>query len=318
MTKLDILVTGSSGYIGGQTVLALRDLGHRVVGVDWTVPSAALSLAMSKWLVADTASPAVTDLINTQRFDAIIHCAGTSLVGPSMVDPQAYYHNNVVRSQQLIQTWVHSRNRRSVFVFSSSAAVYGQPINGQCHDQDPTVPINPYGQSKLMVEMMLRGWGWTHGLHWVAFRYFNAAGADEQGRHGQAAGATHILARALKCARDGGTFELYGQDYDTPDGTCLRDYVHVADIAAAHCQAAAGLVPAGHYNLGLGLALSNQQALDLVAQVTGRRLQITVGPRRAGDPAVLCAVPSPKLTNFWKPAYHAQHMVEHAAQWYNS
>jgi UDP-glucose 4-epimerase len=177
--------------------------------------------------------------------DAIIHCAGTSLVGPSVMNPEEYYNNNFVKTKTLLDFLIANHQKNVRVIFSSSAATYGEPIMTPCQEEDPAIPISPYGESKLMVELMMKSYATAYGLDFVAFRYFNACGADSQGRHGQAPGATHIIARVLESIRDGKTFTLYGDSYPTPDGTCIRDYIHVEDLADAHIMAMNPAVPVG-------------------------------------------------------------------------
>jgi len=231
----NIIVTGAAGYIGGQTALQLKDAGHTVIGIDRQPLPRHLEGIMS-FLQADFDSDVAKKLLLTHCPDAIIHCAGTSLVGPSITQPGEYYNNNVVKTVHLLD-FILRAMPKTKFIFSSSAATYGDPIMTPCHEVDPTEPISPYGESKLMVEWILRGYHRAYGLNYVAFRYFNACGADSQARHGQSPGATHIIARVLEAIRDGREFVLNGEDYPTVDGTCVRDYVHVADIVASHIRA---------------------------------------------------------------------------------
>lgn len=314
MSKI-IMVTGASGYIGGQTALQLRDAGHTVIGVDRQPLPRHLDGVMD-FLQADFDSDVAKQLLLTHRPDAIIHCAGTSLVGPSMTQPGEYYKNNVVKTIHLLDFILHAMPKTK-FIFSSSAATYGDPIMTPCQEVDPTDPISPYGESKLMVEWVLRGYHKAYGLNYVAFRYFNACGADSQARHGQRSGATHIIARVLESLRDGREFVLNGEDYPTADGTCVRDYIHVQDIADAHIQAIDPSIPVGVYNLGTMTGISNKEIIAMAQQVSGRTLAITSGPKRAGDPAVLTASPDK-----WygiggnKIKYALEDMIAHAWAWY--
>jgi len=250
------------------------------------------------------------------RPTAIVHCAGTSLVGPSILNPGDYYHNNVVKTLNLLNI-VMSAVPRARFIFSSSAAVYGEPIMTPCHEVDPREPISPYGESKLMVEQILASYHRAYGLDYVAFRYFNACGADSQGRHGQEPGATHIIARVLESIRDNKEFVLNGIDYPTPDGTCVRDYVHVEDIARAHVLALDHKIPAGVYNLGSSKGTSNQEIIDTAAQITAQTVSVVSGNQRAGDPPVLTA-DSAKfnlLAGAWQH-HNLDTMIQHAWNWY--
>jgi UDP-glucose 4-epimerase len=175
------------------------------------------------------------------------------------------------------------------FIFSSSAAVYGEPIMTPCHEVDPCEPISPYGDSKLMVEKIMAAYHTAYNLDYVAFRYFNACGADSQIRHGQTEDATHIIARVLAAIKNDKEFTLNGVDYSTPDGTCVRDYVHVEDIARAHVMALDAEIPAGVYNLGSNNGTSNREIIAAAERITGRKLKVVLGDARPGDPAVLTA-----------------------------
>jgi UDP-glucose 4-epimerase len=249
--------------------------------------------------------------------EAIVHCAGTSLVGPSIKHPSDYYHNNVVKTLNLLNIMM-SAIPRARFIFSSSAAVYGEPIMTPCHEVDPREPISPYGESKLMVEQILESYHRAYGLDYVAFRYFNACGADSRARHGQEPGATHIIARVLESIRDNQDFVLNGIDYPTPDGTCVRDYVHVEDIARAHVMALNQSVTAGVYNLGSNTGTSNREIIDAAQQVTGDAVMIRLGENRAGDPPILTASAAKfgLVAGEWKH-HDLDHMIRHAWAWYN-
>jgi len=288
---MNVIVTGASGYIGGQIVLALLDAGHDVLGID-SQPLMPGKRAMTsdryEFLLADFASETALKRIVVVRPDAIIHCAGTSLVGPSIQDPMSYYENNMIKTKTLLDIVCQSMPRTR-FIFSSSAAVYGEPMMNPCHEVDVPQPISPYGESKYMVEMMLQSYHRAHGLEYVAFRYFNACGADPQQRNGQRPGATHVIARLLEAIRDSTEFVINGNNYPTADGTCVRDYVHVDDIARAHVLALDSTLKAGVYNLGSNQGTSIQQIIDRTQHVVGRLPVIVQGTPRSGDPAILTA-----------------------------
>ena len=313
-----VVVTGGAGYIGGQTVLALLDARHSVLAIDYSLEKNHLIDSGAKWLVGDFSGEVALAAIKTFQPEAIIHCAGTSLVGPSMMNPEEYYNNNFVKTKRLCDFLV-KENIPARLIFSSSAATYGNPIMTPCQEVDPCEPISPYGESKLMTEWMLRGYQRAYGLDYVAFRYFNACGADSQGRHGQAAGATHIIARVLESILNAyGRFTLNGTDFATADGTCVRDYVHVEDIAVAHVLALSDSVSAGVYNLGTKHGHSNLEVLQTAQRVTGHKLDYATGPQRAGDPAQLTA-DADKFAKIsgWQPQWTLEDTIRHAWAWYN-
>jgi UDP-glucose 4-epimerase len=312
---MNVVVTGASGYIGGHVALKLKDAGHTVVGIDRRECPKHLAEVYNKFICDDFAGATSLGAIIQERPDAIVHCAGTSLVGPSVKNPSEYYDNNVVKTIKLLDL-VRNALRCRV-IFSSSASVYGTPIMNPCHEVDPKEPISPYGESKLMIEMVMESYHKAYGLDYVAFRYFNACGADSKARHGQEPGATHIIARVLESMRDNNDFTLYGNNYLTPDGTCVRDYVHVGDIAQAHVLALDKKVPAGIYNLGSNTGTSNQEIIESAERITGRKLKVVVGEKRNGDPEFLTA----SADKFNKLATWQNHnlddMISHAWAWYN-
>lgn len=316
MTKT-VVVTGSSGYIGGETVLILKDLGYRVLGIDQVEPSETLAQALDEYVVDNFASDAALAFVKSSNTTAIVHCAGTSLVGPSVRDPAKYYENNFVNTKRLLD-FLRDNNLFSDIrvIFSSSAAVYGEPIFVPCSEEDPPLPVSPYGESKLMVEMMLQSYRKAYNLDFVVFRYFNVCGADSQGRHGQASRASHIVAKIMESLIDKKTFQLNGNDYPTPDGTCIRDYLHVEDIAQAHELALDRKVSSGIYNLGNQVGSSNLEIISAVEKELGISINYVVGPRRDGDPAQLSAKPDRIRALGWKPKYNINNMIQHAWKWY--
>jgi UDP-glucose 4-epimerase len=233
-----------------------------------------------------------------------------------MAAPADYYENNVVKTKRLLDA-ILKVTPRSRFIFSSSAAVYGIPVMTPCDEVDPREPISPYGESKMMTEQMLASYHRAYGLDYVAFRYFNACGADSSGRHGQEPGATHIIARVLESVRDQQPFVLNGTDYATPDGTCIRDYVHVQDIADAHVSALSDTIPAGVYNLGTKTGTSNREIVAAAERITGQRVQLIEGAARPGDPDVLTASNDRfgAIYPEWRK-YTLDDMIAHAWQWY--
>ena len=313
---MDVVVTGAAGYIGGQIALTLSDTGHQVIGIDRRPCPTHLKDVFHNFIQADFDSDqARTKLIQFQP-NAIIHCAGTSLVGPSVKYPSDYYNNNVIKTIHLLDLVVNALPKTR-FIFSSSASVYGEPVLDTCSEVDPCDPMSPYGESKRMIEQVLASYHHAYRLDYVAFRYFNACGADHLGRHGQEPGATHVIARILEATRDRKQFSLYGNDYDTPDGTCVRDYVHVEDIAYAHTCALDAAVPSGVYNLGSNTGISVKEVLTLAAAMIADSVSVIPEPRREGDPAVLTANSAKfsKLMPTWR-RYTLYDMIQHAWAWY--
>ena len=316
MSKI-VIVTGVSGYIGGQTALLLKDTGYEVYGIDRRQPPRHLQGVCDKFLFQDFSSDVALSWIIAKQPNAIIHCAGTSLVGPSMQDPAEYYNNNVVKTLKLIDIVRKSLPRCRV-IFSSSAATYGEPVVNPIDESFPELPVSPYGESKYMIDMMLKSYHKAYGLDYVSFRYFNACGADPQGRHGQEPGATHLIARYLEATRDDGQFRVYGDDYPTADGTCVRDYVHVEDIARAHALALHHKIPAGVYNLGSNQGTSVKEVMDRARQLIGKMPYIGTESRREGDPATLTASADKfnLIAGAWRH-HDLDAMIQHAWNWYN-
>ena len=315
---MKVMVTGAAGYIGGETVLKLVDAGHEVLGVDICRPADYLeNIPGTWWSVNDFASEVGLSAIEMFKPEAIIHCAGTSLVGPSVLNPRLYYDNNFVKTKILLDHLIDKQFTNIRFIFSSSAAVYGEPIMTPCDEVDPTLPVSPYGESKLMIEWMLSSYARSYDIDYVAFRYFNACGADSQGRHGQLPGATHIIARVLEAIKHDQDFTLYGDHYPTPDGTCIRDYIHVEDLAQAHIRALEKDIVPGNYNLGNTKGHSNLEVVQAASRITGKDVGLLHGQPRAGDPAQLTAVADKfqKLSG-WQPQFGLDSMVEHAWRWY--
>ena len=316
---MKVMVTGAAGFIGGITVLKLVDQGHEVLGVDRVIPSKTLvELPGTWWHTGDYAGEIGLETIKMFKPEAIIHCAGTSLVGPSIDNPREYYDNNFVKTKCLLDYLIDNKLTHIRFIFSSSAATYGNPIMTPVQEVDPTEPISPYGESKLMIDWMLKRYAHAYGMDYVSFRYFNACGADSQARHGQAPGATHIIARVLESIKNNTDFTLYGTNYPTDNGTCVRDYIHVEDLAEAHILATNPSIPSDIYNLGTNVGNSNLAVVQLAAQITKAEIAVLHGPKREGDPAVLTADSSKftKVSN-WTPKFTLEDMICHAWVWYN-
>jgi UDP-glucose 4-epimerase len=310
-----VAVTGAAGFVGGQTMIALKEAGYKVLGMDKVRLPENLKSFADCFMQEDYASSYALDAIYRHQPLAIIHCGGTSLVGPSMKDPATYYHNNFVKTKTLLDHVVKQR-LKSRFIFSSSAAVYGEPGHVPCVESDCPAPVSPYGESKFMIEMMLKSYGRAYGLNWAAFRYFNVCGADPDARHGQRDSATHIIARVLESMRDNREFVLNGDDYDTEDGTCVRDYIHVADVASVHLKALNTDFVNGVYNVGINHGFSNREIIDAAERITGKKLKMSIGPRRPGDPARLQADAAQIESQGWQAMNGLDEMITHAWNWY--
>ena len=315
---MKVVVTGAAGFIGGETLLKLVDAGYDVLAIDRVMPPGHLIPVPCQWHTGDFSAELGLDAIKRFCPDAIIHCAGTSLVGPSIANPEEYYENNFVKTKILLDYLVKNHDKQVRFIFSSSAATYGNPIMTPVQEVDPTEPISTYGESKLMVDWMLTRYAHAYGLDYVSFRYFNACGADSQARHGQAPGATHIIARVLESVKAGTNFTLYGTDYPTDDGTCVRDYIHVEDLAEAHILATSKTIPGNIYNLGTNTGTSNLEIISTATDVTKIAVTYKDGPQREGDPAVLTADAGKFIAvSGWEPKFDVKDMITHAWAWYN-
>jgi UDP-glucose-4-epimerase GalE len=318
-----VAITGCNGYIGGQTVLRFKDLGYKIIGVDRNNTSPWIREKVDSFISGDFINPMFVNMIIDKNPEALIHIAGTSLVGPSVKDPGPYYVNNVGNTARLL-TSLAARGWTKTVVFSSSAAVYGDPGESALTETSPKLPISPYGQSKLMAEQVLRDCATGYGFKTIALRYFNACGADSNVRHGQLKQATHLIARIMETIVNKGVFTLNGSDYATADGTCVRDYLHVEDIANAHYiatrYAETMTVPSAEFNLGSGQGASIKEIIASVERITGRTVLVHTGPRRDGDPATLVASAQKfKRDAGWKPENSSlDNIVRSAWSWYNS
>jgi UDP-glucose 4-epimerase len=319
---MSVLVTGGAGYIGSHMVLALRDRGEDVVVVDdlstghrGAVPD---DVTLLKGSIDDAGL--VRRAVRGHRVDAVAHFAGSIVVPDSVADPLGYYLNNTVRSRALIAAAVEAGVRH--FIFSSTAAVYGAPAVNPVFEDAPLAPISPYGASKMMTEMMLADTARAHDFAYAALRYFNVAGADPAGRSGQSTpNATHLIKVACQAAL-GQREELtvFGSDYATPDGTCVRDYIHVTDLAAAHLRALDHLRAGGEslvLNCGYGRGFSVREVLAAVERAAGRPLPVREGARRPGDPDALVAGATAVRERLgWQPALDDLDLiVGHALAW---
>ena len=305
-----VMVTGGAGYIGSHAVLALLDAGYRVVVVDNLVTGFAWAVDKRAELIECAVEDAgrIGAAIRGHHVRAIMHFAGSVVVPESVSDPLKYYRNNTAATRSLLESAVAEGVPH--FIFSSTAATYGTPERVPIAEGDPQRPINPYGTSKLMTEAMLRDVAAAHPMNYAALRYFNVAGADPQGRSGQStAGATHLIKIAAEAATGKRAHvAVFGTDFDTRDGTGVRDYIHVTDLAAAHVAALDRLVAHPDHNLqlncGYGRGYSVLEVLDAVDRVTNMTLDRRMEPRRAGDPGELVADNSAILATLpWRPAH---------------
>jgi len=289
-----LLVTGGAGYIGAHALRALQRAGHAAVVIDDLRAGRAEFAAGAELVRADVGDAgALADVFGRRGpFDGVLHFASSIEVGASVAKPLAFYRNNVSTSVTLIEACLDAGVR--AFVFSSSAAVYGNPARVPISEDQPLAPLSPYGASKMMVERMLADAEVAHGLRWAALRYFNASGADPAGGLGEChAPETHLIPLALRAAAGSGpALRLFGSDWPTRDGSCERDYVHVTDLAEAHVRALEGLLgagPTGAFNLGTGAGHTVREVLAAVGRAVGRPVPVEAAPRRPGDPAVLVA-----------------------------
>jgi UDP-glucose 4-epimerase len=319
---MSVLVTGGAGYIGGHMTLGLLDAGEKVVvlddlstGFDWAVSEPAR-------LVAGDMGDAdlVARLIDEHEVDAIAHFAAKIVVPDSVVDPLGYYLNNTTKARTLIETAIKGGVKN--FIFSSTAAVYGETSSEPVSEETPLAPISPYGRSKLMVEWMLEDVSRAHDFRYVALRYFNVAGADPQGRLGQSTPqATHLIKRGVQTALGiYPSMEIFGQDYPTRDGTCIRDYIQVTDLIDAHMAALRYLRGGAESvvcNCGYGHGQTVKEVVDVVKRVSGVDFQVILSPRRAGDPAAIVArADRAKHVLGWKPTRdNLDEIVRQALDW---
>ncbi|MCG5499554.1 UDP-glucose 4-epimerase GalE [Ectothiorhodospira sp. B14B] len=323
---LRILVAGGAGYIGAHMVKQLVRAGHTVIVLD-NLSTGFRSLARhGELVVGDLADTWLLErLFQAHRFDGVMHFAAASLVGESMTDPGKYYRNNVACTVNLLEAMV--RHGASKFIFSSTAATFGEPDYVPMDEAHPQRPINPYGASKLMVERLLQDYHAAHGLDSVCLRYFNACGADPEGELGECHDPeTHLIPLILQAAsgrREAIT--VFGRDYPTEDGTCIRDYIHIEDLCTAHALALEALSNGAKrgalaYNLGNGQGYSVQQVIDVAQRVVaedGAQITVREGDRRPGDPAVLVADARRAQAELgWRPRYgDLETIVRHAWAW---
>jgi len=312
-----ILVTGGAGYIGSHTVRLLLQQGYDVAVVDDLSKGFRHNVPASRLFRLNICETnALTELLRQTRCEAVIHFAASISVGESMREPQLYFANNVGGSLSLLTAMTRAGVKH--IVFSSTAALFGNPHTVPILDDFPIQPVNPYGESKAMVETMLKWFDQIHHLTGIALRYFNAAGADPEGHLGEEhEPETHLIPLVLRACMTGKPMTIFGDDYDTPDGTCIRDYIHVNDLAQAHILSVEHLLGGGasdRFNVGTGTGHSVLELIRAAEKVTGKKVPYVMGPRREGDPARLVAS-SNKLREKlgWNPKYTAlETIVEHA------
>jgi UDP-glucose-4-epimerase GalE len=319
-----VLVTGGAGYIGSHAVRALRDAGHAVAVLDDLSAGHRQAVPDEVRLIVarlhDTS--AVAEALRQHDADAVMHFAAWLAVGDSVRDPLGYYENNVNGSLSLLRAMVATGVTR--LVFSSTCAVYGEAVALPIAEAAEKRPINAYGETKLAIERALAHVERAFGLRWMALRYFNAAGAHPDGTIGEDhEPEVHLIPRAIQAATGGEPLQVFGEDYPTPDGTCLRDYIHVCDLASAHVQALTALdrgAASTAYNAGTGHPHSVREVIDTVSRVVGSPVQWTSGPRRPGDPAALYATAERLQRELeWRPQYaDLDTIVRHAWQWHQA
>lgn len=312
---MSVLVTGAGGYIGSHVCKLLKKSGYTVVANDiefvehehWHSDLNDMNYdTISRWLIQNLC------------VDTLVHIGATSLVGPSVTDPARYYHNNIASSLKLLDDCLKAGVRK--VVFASSAACYGEPTETVCREDMPHQPCNPYGWSKRMMEIILKDYYHAYNMSSVCLRFFNVAGADSDGELGQAPGGSHIIAKAIERTLAGKKFTLFGNNYNTPDGTCVRDYVHVEDIALGVLNSIELLntQPGSHiFNLGGKRGYSNLEIIETINSVTPLRVDLEYGDPRPGDPSTLVADTTRANTVLnWHPTHSLESIIKSAYQWY--
>lgn len=320
---MHVLICGGAGYIGSHMAKMLATRGDRISIFDNLSTGHREAVQWGPLIEGDLLTPSDIDrALQAGPYDAVMHFSAKSLVGESVAHPDRYYLNNVVGTINLLNALV--RHGIGKFIFSSSAAVFGNPEYTPIDESHPTRPINPYGRTKLMVENLLADYDQAYGLRSVSLRYFNAAGADPEGRIGESHDPeTHLIPNILRSlVRPGGSaLKVFGRDYDTPDGTCVRDYIHVNDLCDAHLRSLDHLNRGGAtgiFNLGIGRGFSVLEVIRTAVSVTGKDIPYTVADRRAGDPPVLVASAARARQQLgWEPRYTAlEEIIETAWRWH--
>lgn len=316
LNSKNVVVTGAAGYIGGITCIELKRKGYNVFGVDKRYTSH-LDKYYDEFYQGDFIDYKSFLFLKKANPTTIIHCAGSSLVDPSFISPGTYFDNNIAKTNRLLD-FIKDELIATKFIFSSSAAVYGNWSREPYREYNDTFPVSPYGETKLMVEKILSWYHKIFGLKYVSLRYFNACGADFESIHGQEPGASHIFAKLFECALNDTAFTLYGSNYHTKDQTCIRDYLHVSDIAEAHIQCIENDT-VGIYNLGTLKGTSNLECLEQVEIFLNKNIVVNVAPKREGDPAILIADPTKfQIATGWKAQRSMAMIVKNLHQWYQS
>jgi UDP-glucose 4-epimerase len=318
---MSILVTGGAGYIGSHVVSLLGEAGKDVIIFDNLSTGKKDNILFGKLIIGDLNDPIALEKVFTEnKIEAVMHFAGSIVVPESVENPLLYYKNNTENSLNLIKACVKYNIKK--FIFSSTAAVYGTPVGGVASEETPANPINPYGRSKLMTEWMLEDTAFAHDFNYVALRYFNVAGASQTGKIGQSTPkATHLLKTAAEVVtKKRAGMKIFGTDYETKDGTCIRDYIHVDDLAQAHLDSLSYLDKGGKsqvMNCGYGYGFSVKEVLVAVEKYIGHKLNVEVGPRRAGDAIELISrADKIKKVLGWSPKYNdLDYIVKSAIEW---
>jgi UDP-glucose 4-epimerase len=317
-----VLVVGGAGYIGSHMVKDLLDAGYHVITLDDLSTGNRKLLPGGEFVEGGLGDAVLLDkLFSTHKISAVMHFAAFSLVGESVEKPLKYYRNNMAATAELLDSMIRHSVKR--FIFSSTAAVYGEPVDIPITESHPCTPTNPYGESKIAVERMLKGCDSAYGLKYISLRYFNAAGADRSGKIGERhRNETHLIPLVLEVAagrRE--NIKIFGTDYPTPDGTCVRDYIHVSDLSGAHLLALNSLLSGGDsavYNLGNNRGYSVREVIELSRKVTGKPIPAIEADKRPGDPAILIASSDKIKKNLgWKPEYEdLETIIKTAWKWH--
>jgi UDP-glucose 4-epimerase len=315
-SKPVVLVVGGAGFIGSYVNKMLHRSGYSTIVLDNLSRGNRENVQEGIFIEGDVSDKNLLNRIFEQyRIDVVMHFAAYIAVGESVQNPAKYYGNNVVATLCLLDTMI-THGVRSL-VFSSTAAIFGYPETMLISENHPCHPINPYGRTKWMIEMILEDYGAAYGLKYCCLRYFNAAGGDPEGKmNNKQRDATNLIPRVLESLQDGAGITVYGADYPTPDGTCIRDYIHIEDLATAHILGMERLLagfPSMNFNLGNGKGYSVKEVISMTEEVLRRKVAVQFGARRAGDPPVLLADPTKaKKELCWEPVYGLEEMIHHA------